>query len=158
AYVDAANRDAPFLHIVETQQQAHERRLARSGRADDADALAWVHGKRDIAKDRFAFDVGKGDVFKPYDPRRVWRLAATTFGSNRFAALDLHGRIDQREDALRRGHRALQHVELLRQIADRSKESLRVLQKRDERAERQARARDPSAADPQNERGCQSAD
>ena len=51
----------------------------------------------------------------------------------------LHRRVEQREDPLGRGHRALQHVELLGQVADRPEEALRVLQERDQRSERQRR-------------------
>ena len=40
ADVDAVDRDAAAADVVEPQQQVDERRLARAGRADDADALA----------------------------------------------------------------------------------------------------------------------
>ena len=51
--------------------------------------------------------------------------------------LDRDRLVEQREDPLGRGHRRLQDVELLRHVADRPEEPLRVLQERHERAERQ---------------------
>ena len=45
--------------------------------------------------------------------------------------------VEQLEDPLGRGHRRLQDVELLRHVADRPEEALRVLEERDQRAERQ---------------------
>ncbi len=52
---------------------------------------------------------------------------------------DRHRRVEQLEDALGRGHRRLQDVELLRHVADRPEEALRVQQERDQRPERQRR-------------------
>ena len=43
-----STRDAPALHVVEPQQQVDERRLARAGRADDADALARLDLERHV--------------------------------------------------------------------------------------------------------------
>src|SRR5688500_12209228 len=62
------------------------------------------------------------------------------------------GRVQQREDALRRGHRALQDVELLRQVHDRPEEALRVHDEGHQRPERQRALQHPSAADPDNQR------
>ena len=40
ADVDAVDRDAPALDLVEAHQQVDQRRLAGAGRADDGDGLA----------------------------------------------------------------------------------------------------------------------
>ena len=60
--------------------------------------------------------------------------------------------VEQLEDPLRRGHRRLQHVELLRHVADRPEEPLRILEERDQRAERQRVAQHAGAAVPDDQR------
>ena len=98
-------------------------------------------------------------MLEPNDARGLQARLATRLVRRDRRRRDLHRRIEQRKDPLRRGHRALQQVELLGQVADRPEEALRVLQERDQRAQRQAVAVDhPSAADPQNQRRRQRAD
>src|SRR5688572_1351625 len=68
---------------------------------------------------------------------------------------DLDRRVEKAEDPFGRCHRALEDVELLRQIADRPEEALRVLQERDECAQSQwvAAVEDETrAANPENQR------
>ena len=50
ADVDAVDQDPSAADVVEPQQQVDERRLARPGRADDADALARLDDERDVAQ------------------------------------------------------------------------------------------------------------
>jgi hypothetical protein len=66
--------------------------------------------------------------------------------------------VEQREDALRRRHRALQDVELLGQVADRPEEALRILQECHQRTERERVLDDEAAADPDHQRRRQGAD
>ena len=49
ADVDAVDRDPAALHVVEPQQQVDQRRLARAGGADDADALAGADLEADTS-------------------------------------------------------------------------------------------------------------
>ena len=79
ADVHAVDRDAPLLHVVEAQQQADDRRLARAGRADDRHALPGLDLERDVPQHRLALDVGEGDVLerdRARRPRRRRRAAA----------------------------------------------------------------------------------
>ena len=66
--------------------------------------------------------------------------------------------VEQLEDPLRRGHGGLEDVELLREVADRAVEALRVQHERDERPDRQRAVQDPVAAEPDDERGGEGAD
>ena len=61
-------------------------------------------------------------------------------------------RIEQLKNPLRRRHRGLQRVELLRHVADRPEEPARVENERHERAERQRAVQDEAAAVPENQR------
>ena len=54
ADVDAVDRDAPLLHVVEPQQQVDDRRLARAGGADDRHALARLDVERHVLQHRLA--------------------------------------------------------------------------------------------------------
>src|SRR5215510_13980031 len=65
---------------------------------------------------------------------KAMRPAPRTSGFGRVP--DLHGRVEERKDALGRGHGSLQHVELLRHVADGPEEALRIQQERDERPQR----------------------
>src|SRR6516164_2688266 len=49
--VDAVNRDAPSLDVVEPQQQVDESGLSRAGRPDDPDALAGTDLETDVFED-----------------------------------------------------------------------------------------------------------
>ena len=213
----AASRD-----VVEAQQQVDERRLPRSGRADNADALAGRDFERDVAEDEVGSRVSLTSraVIRGPDPgsgpqcldqpasrhtrtrrgrRRCDRLNRRSFsvrdpadpdpradpmrppgplvgpgsasrircdlrspvgsripdhGSRR----DLHVSIQQLENPLRRRHRGLEHVELLRHVADRAEEAARIQQKGDQRPDGQRVLQRPAAAEPDDERGGQRAD
>ena len=77
--------------------------------------------------------------------------AASSCRPGRRGRRDLHRRVEQSEDALGRSHRRLQDVELLRQVADRLEEALRVLQARDQHAELDRVLHGPPAAVPDDE-------
>src|SRR5262245_18731650 len=64
ADVDAVNRDATGLHVVEPQQQADDRCFAGAGRADAGDALAWIDGERNVTKDWLTCDIRERNVLK----------------------------------------------------------------------------------------------
>ena len=51
ADVDAVDVIRPLRDVVEPQQQVDQRRLARAGGADDADALAGADLEADVAQD-----------------------------------------------------------------------------------------------------------
>ena len=133
ADVDAVDRDPAARHVVEPQQQVDQRRLARAGGADDADALAGADLEADVLEHQVVVVVGEPDVVEA-------RCGPAPGAGRRAGArrrLDRHRLVEQLEDPLGRGHRRLQDVELLRHVADRPEEALRVLQEGDERAERQ---------------------
>ena len=146
ADVDAVDEDAAAIHVVETQQQADDRGLARPGRADDADALAGLDDERDVAQDVVVLLVREPHVIE-LDAAARRRRAPRRHGRRR----QLDGRVEQREDPLGRRHRRLQDVELLGQVADRLEEAPRVLQKRDEHADADDAVERPAAADPDDE-------
>ena len=62
ANIDAVDRDAAALDVVEPQQQVDQRRLAGAGRADDPDPLARPDLEADVAQHVVFALVGKPDV------------------------------------------------------------------------------------------------
>jgi hypothetical protein len=64
ADVDAVDRDAPLLHVVEAQQQVDDRRLAGPSRPDERDALPGLHLERHVPQHRLAGHVGEADVLE----------------------------------------------------------------------------------------------
>src|SRR4051812_10428279 len=60
--VDAVDRDAAALHVIEPQQQIDQRRLARPRRADDADALSRAYFETHVAQHPFGLGVGTTSV------------------------------------------------------------------------------------------------
>ena len=124
ADVDAVDRDPTTPDVVKAQQQIDQRRLARAGRADDADALTRLDLEAHVPKHpvglrRLLIAVREPDPVE-HDvsgrrrgtPSRLRRR----FDGGRF--------VEQLEDALGRRHRGLQNVELLRHVADRTEEAL----------------------------------
>ena len=70
ADVDAVDEDPPAADVVEPQQQVDDRRLARSGGADDADALARLDTERDVAQHAVLAVVREPDVLELDSIRR----------------------------------------------------------------------------------------
>ena len=132
-------------HFVEAQQQVDQRRLPRAGGADDADALPGLDLERHVAEDEVGFAglgrvVGEPDVIEDDVARRRRRAGSRR---RRRWVFDRHRLVEQLEDPLRRGHRRLQDVELVRHVGDRPEEALRVEQEGDQRSERQRSAAAP---------------
>ena len=51
--IDAVDEDAAAGHVVESKQQADERRLPCPGRSDDTDPLSRLHFERHVAQHEF---------------------------------------------------------------------------------------------------------
>ena len=146
ADVHAVDQDAAARHVVEPQQQADDRRLARAGGPDDADALPRLDRRTTRRAAPSPRPVREPHVLE-LDPRPasdgtglripIWtardRLGSTRHRTRNPDSRIEHRRVEQPEDALRRRHRRLQQVELLGQVADRPEEALRVLDERDQR-------------------------
>ena len=89
--VHAVDRDAPALHVVEPQQQIDERRLSRSGGADDPEALARAAPRTTRpSAPSLSPSVGEPDVFEddvagapaPCRADRTRRVGRPTIGSS----------------------------------------------------------------------------
>ena len=61
---DAVDQIAPRVGLAQLQQQLDERRLARAGRADDADHLAAGDVEADVREHRALGAVGEGDLLE----------------------------------------------------------------------------------------------
>ena len=119
----AADAYGSAVDVVEAHEQLDHRRLARAGRADERDRLAFPHLGGEVVDDRLALLVAE---------RHVVELdVAGDVGGRDARLLDLHlGRIQELEDALGgRGH-LLQDVGDLRKLGDRLREVLDVLDER----------------------------
>src|SRR6266540_1835074 len=67
--LDAVEQDLAGCRVVETGQQAHERRLARAGCAGDAHPGPGRDREGDIVQNRMALLVGEGDVAEGHSTR-----------------------------------------------------------------------------------------
>ena len=119
--VHPVDQDPSSIDVVEPQEQADQGRLASAGGADDADPLTRHHVERDVAEHVLLAPVGRPDVVEDDPSGRLGRARR-----RRCWALDLDRGVEQAEDSFRRGHRGLQQVELLGQVADRPEEPLGV--------------------------------
>jgi len=54
--------DCAFVHIVESQKQAHDGRLAGTGRTEDADGLSRLQSEADMADIVTDLQVGEGNI------------------------------------------------------------------------------------------------
>src|SRR5205085_7682452 len=123
----------------------------------ERDRLSRLDRKRHVLQDPLFVLISEPDVLKldaPFGATSLFRLRRRG---------DRYGQIERAEDAMRRDHRRLQHVVLIRDVADRLKELLRVLNESDERAERERlmrarRVQDAIAAEPDDECDADSAD
>ena len=149
ARVHAMDQHAALLHVIEAQEQAGDRALARAGRADQRERLAGEHVEAHVVQHgRAVLLVREGDPFEG-DP-----LGWIERGHGRagWRGSEIRLLVHQAEDALGGRHAGLHHRELRREIADRNEELLHVFQERDERAEGQRAVLDARGALPQ-ERG-----
>ena len=81
AHVDAVDRDAPVVHVVEARQQQADRRLARTRAADERDRLARRDREREVAQHRLGRRVAERHVVEPHLAARAPR-AATASGAS----------------------------------------------------------------------------
>ena len=62
ADIDAVDRDAAAVELVEARQEGGDRRLAGAGGADEGDGLAGADVEVDVRQDRLVGAVAEGDV------------------------------------------------------------------------------------------------
>ena len=134
ANVHAADADRALLHIVEAQQQADERGLARAGVAHDGDGLARLDAEADVAQHPVFVLVGEPDVVE-FDARAAASGTARGAAGGRISAGVSSSLKMRSDDAMAR----LQDVVLLAQILNRAEEAQPILQKRHHHAQRQRR-------------------
>ena len=127
-HIEPVHEHRAALHIVETQQQRRERRLARPGVSDERHRFARLDAQLDVPQHPVVRVVGEGDAVQAQRAVPMDRGARLRRGSDRRFG------VQQAHDPLRSRHRALQDVELLRQIADGPEEHLRIHQERDQPA------------------------
>ena len=129
--VDAVDQDAAVVDLVEAQEEVDEGRLAGAGGTDDGHGLAGLHVEREIVDERRVGQVAERHVFER-------DVAARVLENDRRDRVGLLlGLVEQLEDALGRGRRALQHVHDAGHLRDRHGELARVLD--EGRARRRAR-------------------
>ena len=88
AHVDAVDRDAARVHVVEARQQQADRRLARARAADERDRLARRDRESEVAQHRFGRRVAERHVVEAHlavrSPRdRPRRACPARAGSSR---------------------------------------------------------------------------
>ena len=64
ADVDAVERDAAAVELVEPHDEVDERRLAGAGRPDDGDGLTGAHRQVEVLDERLVGRVGEGHVLE----------------------------------------------------------------------------------------------
>ena len=146
AHVAAADADAPFVRIVEAQQQVQHRRLAGSRLADERDDLAG----RDPEIDPFErLHFGTGGIAEAHAFERDRRLELL----RPIAAIErnLRRRADELEDPVRGADRAHRLGHEPGGVAKPARDQQRVEDERDERAGREAAADNQVPADPDGE-------
>ena len=97
--VDAVDEDGSLLRLVETQDQADNRRLPRPRRSDQGDTLARGGGEGDLPQHVLAVSVVEGNVLEhdcAFERRRFDGVRAI---------LDLRLGVEDLGDAIRAGHR-----------------------------------------------------
>ena len=97
ADVDAVERDAAGVQLVEPHDEVDERRLARAGRPDDGHGLTGADREVEVLDERLVGHVGEGHVLEGHGPVRV--LDARGLGDVGL----LLGGVEHLEDPLRRG-------------------------------------------------------
>src|SRR5690606_3562940 len=116
----AVEQDLSALRLVEPHEQVDEGGLSGAGVADDGDALARARAEADAAEDPLPRSLPvpvrrRGGVGEP-DVAELDLAAAAGGEVERGVGLGGGGlRVEQVEDALGGGHRALEHVVLLGQ-------------------------------------------
>ena len=140
AHVDAVIGDVAALNVIEAVDEVRDRRLARTGRADEGDLLAGLGIEREVFQHRLVRIIGEVDVVEAdvalqrhmcavrLDPVEVAALARQRDG----ALVDLGRGVQHVENALRTGQRQHDGVELICDLADPVGECADVLQERDE--------------------------
>ena len=139
--VHPVHRDPAAVRIVEPEQQVDDRGLPRPGVPDQRDRLPGRGGEGDVPQHPGPVrrvpepDPLEADL-APHRPRQ--RRRARRLGHR-------HRLVQQGEDPLGRGHRALQQVELLREVLQRLEEAAGVLDERRQHAHREGPVRAPGA-------------
>ncbi len=146
ANVDSADADGSALHFVESQQQTGNRGLARAGVAHHGDGLAGLDAEADVAQHPVLVFVGEPDVVELHGGGRSRK------GRGLGGRLDLHGRVEQLENALGRGHGGLHDVVLFAQILNGAEESHAILEESHQHADLDSAAADAESAVGQQQR------
>ncbi len=131
----------PRIQLVEAQDEVDQRRLARTGRADDGDGVARLGDQRQVLDQRLVRLVAERHVLELDPPAALGRQLRI----GRVGSL-LRG-VEQVEDPLGRRHAGLQQVRHRGDLGQRLGELARVLDERLHVAERQRAGRDPQPAD-----------
>ena len=140
ANVDAVDRDAPGVHVVEAREHERDRRLARARAADERDRLARRDREIEVAQHRIGRRVAERHVLEAHLRRGISR-------SERIGRV-LHDRrrVEQVVDALGAGAGELADGEDRGELADRRRDEEHVGGEREERAQRDATVeREPPA-------------
>src|SRR5437773_7989805 len=89
--------DVTTGRVVEPREQAHQRALARAGRAHDAEARAGFDRERDVVQDGTAWAIRERDMIKGDGAARA------RHGSCLRSLFDIQRLVEQRERPLRAG-------------------------------------------------------
>src|SRR5713101_9636877 len=146
AHVDAVDEDAARGDVVEARQELDYRGLARPGRADDSDLLTGIDPEAQIPQHRLATPVLEAHMVERNSAGAVRDTAGHGW------ARDRGPRFHQRLDSFDRGERGLERRILARDVAQRREETLRIIDKGDERAKPDQVVHHFAAPDPDNDR------
>ena len=124
--VYAVDGDAPFGHIVETQEEGDHGRLACASRPYQGDRMPGRDVEVHAMQDRLAVVVVKGYILVSDIPLQGGEVGGV------FLLYDVGGEVEYFEDALSGDHGALQAAVFLREGADGFEEALDVEGERDE--------------------------
>src|SRR6185437_2094052 len=145
AQVQAVEKDAALLDVIEAQEEAGDGGLAGARMPDNRQARAGLGDEADVAQDPILALVGEPDVVE---------LDAASRGEGRTRnrrGLEGDGSVEQFENALGAGHRGLQVVVLIAQILDGAEEALNILDKGEDNADGERAVHDAQAAEPEHE-------
>ena len=145
-HVETLDEHAATRHVVKPHEQTRQGRLARTGVPDDCYRLARTNGEIDVLEHPVLVRIGEPDVVEAETSVGAFRQLRV--GRRRDGDLG----IEKLEYPLRRRHRALEDVELLREIADGAEELLRILHESDEPAQSECAQKNLPASVPDDER------
>ncbi len=154
ANIDAIDQHSSALHIVKAHHQRRDRCLARTRVPNDSGSCVGLDRETYAAQNPFNIAASteliarqrahtlllfiREPLIREPDTTK-FNPAAAIAGRGVSASLNLGRCVEQLEDAFCRGHRSLQDVVFVAEVLDRPEEPLRILDERDENAERNHR-------------------